>query len=138
VIATLVYLALQIGHSNEIASDNSAKGFTETVFELSGAPAMDRQFAEIWNRGHAHFAELDEVDQQRLILHESRGLDLAHLAWQQRNRGLMADVQWKKVLWNVEHFGQRQAIREAWTIFRSSYDAKFQDAMDPYFAKPAS
>ena len=71
-IATLVYLAVLVRHSNEIARDNSAKVYNETVFELAGSIAVDRQLAEVWVRGGDQFAELDDVDQQRLILFEFR------------------------------------------------------------------
>ena len=137
VIATLAYLAVQVRQGNEIARDNSAKLFNERLFELAGSVAVDRHLAEVWVRGGEGFAELDEVDQQRIILHEWRGIDLFHLAWQQRRRGIMAESVWKKACWNMETLGRRQALREAWNVFRDSYDHEFQAMADPYLGRGA-
>jgi haloalkane dehalogenase len=37
----------------------------------------------------------------------------------------------------METLGRRQAIREAWKVFRESYDSEFQDMVDPYLGRIA-
>ena len=137
VLVTLIYLALQVRQSNHIAQDSSSRVFNETVFALCTDVAGDRALAETWSRGGDHFDELDAIDRQRLILFEWRALDVWHLAFQQHQAGIMNDVQWNKALFNIELMGARQALREAWKVYRTGYDEAFRNLADPYLGFPA-
>ena len=132
VLITLIYLALQVRHGNEIAQDNASTVFAQAVSGLNSAVASDRGFAEIWVRGGNHFAELDDVDRQRLVLFEWKALDIWHLSFQQRQAGIMTDTQWDQAIFNLELMGQRQSVREAWEVFRAGYKEEFRTLMDAH------
>ena len=111
--------------------------WTDYNFDLAGRVATDRDLAEIWVKADSEFEGLDVVDRQRLIMYEWRAIDAWHHAFQSHIRGILPDHQWNKIPWVLESpIGRRQSVREAWRIFRGSYDREFQELMDRHLGGP--
>ncbi len=51
-----------------------------------------------------------------------------------RQQDLVKDGDWNELLWLIQHFGDYQSTRMAWTLFRESFDKPFQDFIDGQFA----
>ncbi len=131
VLATLLYLALQVRQGNHIARQNASQALMGATFELAGRVAVDRGLAEVWAHGEDRFDELDATDQQRLVFYEWRGLESFHNSFHQHRSGLLPDYQWRKQQWVYRNaIGKRQAVVEAWRVFRESYDEEFRAVVD--------
>ncbi len=130
VLVTLIYLAKLLRQSNDLARDNASKVYTDYVFDLTGRIAVDRSLAEDWVRAGSNFGEMDAVDQQRFLFYEWRAIEAWHHAFLQRKRQILGDSEWNKICWTIEYIGERQAIREAWKVFRGAYDDEFQAFFD--------
>ena len=126
VLATLIYLALQVRHGNSLAEAGASKVYMETVFDITGFIVQDRQLAETWARAGTHFNELDAVDQQRLLFFEWRAIESWNHAFVQRKRGVLRDEEWNRVTGIIDVVGSSQAIQESWKVFRGLYDEEFQ------------
>ncbi len=93
--------------------------------------AIDRELAEVWAKGGDRFEELDDIDQLRLILYEWRGFESLYHAFHQNRAGLMPAYQWTKLQWVYGNaIGERQAVAEAWSTFRDSFEEKFRTVVD--------
>ena len=93
--------------------------------------AIDRELAEVWAKGGDRFEELDDIDQLRLILYEWRGFESLYHAFHQHRAGLMPAYQWTKLQWVYGNaIGERQAVAEAWSTFRDSFEEKFRTVVD--------
>jgi hypothetical protein len=135
VLVTFVYLALQVKQGNEIARDSASQQWTAFNFTLAGDVVDDRALAEIWIRGGEDFDSLDSVDRQRMVLFEWRALELWHHTFHQHRRGVLPEDQWAKIEAIFKGpIGRRQSVKEAWRAFRPTYDADFQELVDPYLA----
>jgi hypothetical protein len=133
VVATLVYLARQIHQNTKALRMSAASERLERDFEIVLPVVENRAFAEVWLKGGDQFEKLDAVDKQRLFLFERRAITFWHHIYQLRNQGLLPDSSWQEQLWIMQNIGQRQAIQEAWHVYRGSYATAFQQFLEEQF-----
>jgi len=134
VVASLIYVARQLGQTNTMMRVAAASERLEKDYELVLPMIESREVAEIWVKGANDFAELDPVDQQRLLFFERRALMLWHHFFHLRKQGLVGDANWNEQVWIIRSIGRRQAVREAWKIFRDNFDAPFVGFVEEQFA----
>ncbi len=65
ILATLIYLSVQIRQSIQEARDATAWRITESIAELAKTIATDSDSAEIWCRGVDEFDSLSRVERER-------------------------------------------------------------------------
>ena len=133
VIASLIYLAKQLGQTNAMMRVSAANSRIEREYDLLSGIINSREIAEYWCKGGSSFDKLDEVDQQRLIFFERRAIVLWHHLFSLRQQGLYSDDDWYWNEWVIQNIGRRQSIREAWSQFRDSYKEPFQEYIDGQF-----
>jgi len=46
---------------------------------------------------------------------------------------LLPDSGWQEQLWVMQNIGRREALREAWHMYKASFDAPFQDFLEEQF-----
>ncbi len=46
---------------------------------------------------------------------------------------LLPDANWHNQSWIIQNIGRRQAIREAWSLFKDGYETPFQEYVDNQF-----
>jgi len=134
VIASLVYIAKQLGQTNSMMRVSAANERVEREYDLLNSIIDNRETAEYWCKGGSSFDSLDEVDQQRLIFFERRAIVLWHHLFSLRQQGLYSDEDWYWNEWIIQNIGRRQSVREAWRQFRDSYKKPFQEYIDGQFA----
>ena len=134
IVISLIYVARQLRQTNLMMKNAAASERLERDYELVSPLIESRDFAEIWVRGDQNFGDLDHVDQQRLIFFERRAIVLWHHTFQMQKQNLYLEANWVETIWIMQNLGRRQAIREAWKIFRDNFQADFVAFLDEQFA----
>jgi len=134
IVISLIYVAKQLKQTNLMMKNAAASERLERDYELVLPMIESRDFAEVWAKGEHNFDELDHVDQQRLIFFERRAIMLWHHLFQMKKQDLIPEANWEETVWVVQNIGRRQALREAWKIFRHNVDKSFGDFVDQQFA----
>ena len=133
VIASLIYVARQLGQTNTMMRVNAASERLERDFEIVQSIVENPELAEIWLKGGESFDDLEEVEKQRLLFFERRAIMLWHHQFQLHHQGLMPDANWFESLWIIRNIGRRQSVREAWKIYGSGFEAPFQTFIKEQF-----
>ena len=133
VVASLVYVARQLGQNTSMMRVSAAGERLERDYELVLPIIESKEFAEVWVKGDHEFNDLDDADKQRLLFFERRAINLWHHMYQLRMQSLLPDVNWHEQTWVIQNIGRRQAIREAWRLFRGGFETPFQEFVDSQF-----
>ena len=134
VVASLVYVARQLGQNTAMMRLNAASERIHWDYEIAAPLIQSREIAEIWAKGESEFASLDAIDQHRLMFFERRAIVLWHHLFQLRQQHLLPDADWHEHTWIIQNLGRRQAIRETWDVFREAYEKPFRDFLQDQFA----
>ena len=134
VIASLVYVAKQLGQNTAIMRVTASSERLERDYDIVAPLIENRELAEIWMKGGQEFDALDDVDKQRLLFFERRAIMLWNHTYQLRKQHLLPDAIWQENLWIIQNIGRREAVREAWSMFRSAFDPSFQKFVEDQFA----
>jgi len=132
IVVTLIYLAVQIRQNNQALRANFEGQSLSRSYDLQLRYASDRQVAEWWARGADEFAELDSVDQQRLIVWEFAAIELWWTNYLARKRGFVSDEYWHHQLELFKIFGNREAVKAAWRLLRPGYSDEFRQLLDGF------
>jgi hypothetical protein len=133
IVASLAYVARQLSQNTAIMRASAASERVERDYELVLPLIESREFAEIWIKGDQDFGALHEADQQRLLFFERRAITLWHHMFQLREQNLLADSSWDEQVWVIRNIGRRQAVREAWRLFKGAYEPSFTEFVDGEF-----
>lgn len=134
IIVSLFYVAQQLRQNTAMMRVGASNDRVKRDFDIIDSLLNSREMAEVWHKGETQFADLDEVDQQRAIFFEYRAIVLWHHVFELRQQNLTSDADWRWNKWVIRNIGRRQAVREAWQLFRDSYERSFQDFIDQQFA----
>ena len=135
VVASLAYVARQLGQNTAMMRVNAASEWVERDYEIAAPFIESRELAEIWMKAGVEFESLDAVDKQRILFFERRAIILWHHLFQLRNQNLLPDAVWREHTWVIQNIGRRQAIRESWQVFKDAYETSFQDFIDEQFER---
>ena len=133
VVASLIYVGRQLSQSTAMMRISAASEQLERDYELVLPLIESHEFAEIWLKGDSRIDELDEADKQRLLFFERRAITLWHHHFELRRQEMLPDSNWHNQNWIIQNIGRRQAIREAWSLFRGGYEIPFQEYVDSQF-----
>jgi hypothetical protein len=133
VVASLIYVGKQLGQNTAMMRISAASEQLERDHELVLPLIESHELAEIWLKGDHQFDELDDADKHRLLFFERRAITLWHHHYQQRMQELLPDSNWHNQSWIIQNIGRRQAIREAWRLFKDGYETPFQEYVDNQF-----
>lgn len=127
IVATLIYLAMQVRQNTIAMRTKGEQEYAHRILDFYHPVALDRRVAEWWVKGAENFAELDSIDQQRLMLWEISGLRLWFILYLARQRGAVSDEFWENVRPSIKRFGKRASVRAAWQKMELSYTAEFRN-----------
>ena len=133
VVASLVYVGRQIGQNTAMMRVSAASETMERDYDLVLPLIESAEVTELWLKGDHELDELSEADRQRLLFFERRAISLWHHNFQLRDQDLFPDAMWHNQNWIIQNFGRRQAIREAWSLFKDSHETSFQEYVDKQF-----
>lgn len=130
VVASLVYVAVQLRQHTAMMRTLASQERVQRDFDIASALIENRDVAEIWVKGRSNFASLSEVDQQRLIWFERRAIIHWNNMFELRNRGQLPEADWHELAWLIRGLGRNQGLLATWQIFRGSFGAPFQAFLD--------
>jgi hypothetical protein len=133
VVASLIYLARQLKQTTAMMRVGAANERVQRDYDIVSSLINSREVAEIVMKGESEFSALDDVDKHRVIMFDHRAIVEWHRLFSLRQQDLYSDSDWRWNEWIIQHFGRREAVREAWRIFRGAYDKPFQDYLDDQF-----
>lgn len=134
VIASLIYVARQLAQNTAAIQLTAASERVQRDYEIAAPLIEDREFAAVWARGESEFAELEPVDQLRLLWFERRAIVLWYHLYHLRQKGMLPDADWHEHTWIIRTVGRRQAVRATWQMFRDAYEPSFRGFVDGQFA----
>ncbi len=135
VIASLVYVARQLGQNTATMRAGASAQRVQRDAELNFRVSDSQEFAEIWLKGRAEFDSLDEAERTRLIFFNRSAIVHWHNMFSMRAQNLLSDADWNEMTWLIENLaGPRQDTHEAWRMFRSSFGEPFQVFLDAHLA----
>ena len=134
VVASLLYVARQIGQNTDQMRINASSERINRDFDITGMLAGSRELAEVWLKGGSELEGLDDVDKIRLMLFERRAITHWHNMFWLRQRHVLPDADWYELKWVIQNIGRREAIRESWKMFRDGFEAPFREFLDGQFS----
>ena len=126
VIASLIYVAKQLGQNTAMMRVAASSERVQRDFELGESLIDSREIAEFWLKGDSELESLDPADRTRLMFFERRAILHWHNMYELRQEGLLPDADWHELRWAIRNFGRRQAIREAWNLFGESFQQPYR------------
>jgi hypothetical protein len=132
VVASLIYVGKQIQLNNQEMRVSAARTYAQVINDLQFSIALNRDFAEVWVKGGAELAGLDEVDKTRVISLELIGVYNWYHVFGLRQQNLLSDREWLQIEWAMENFGKRESVRESWKWMKGGFDISFQNFMAQY------
>ncbi len=133
VVASLIYVGRQLGQNTAMMRISAASETLERDYDLVLPLIESHELAVIWLKGDHQLDELDEADKTRLMFFERRAFTLWNHNYQLRQQDLLPDANWHNQSWIIRNIGRRQAIREAWRLFKESHETPFQEYIDSLF-----
>ncbi len=135
VIASLVYVARQLGQNTEMMRANAAGQRVQHDAELNFRVSDNNDgFTEIWLKGITALDSLSEAERIRLIFFNRSAIVHWHNMFSLRSQNLLPDSAWNEMTWLIRHIGLRQDVLEAWRMFKGSFDRPFQEFLDSELA----
>lgn len=132
IVASLIYVGRQLQQTTLQMKVGAASERLQLFNQFWFRIAHDREFAELWLKGHAQYSTLDEVDQLRVQSFESAGLSTWSFFFELHEAEVLAESQWSEQVRDFEMIGRREAMREAWKSNKSRYSGPFQNLMAKY------
>ncbi|NIQ12005.1 MAG: hypothetical protein GWO23_21225 [Gammaproteobacteria bacterium] len=133
VVASLVYVGRQVSQNTAMMRVAASSDTVERDHGLVLPLIESEELAEIWLKGDHRLSELSEANRQRLLLFERRAITLWHHNYQLRIQGLLSDAVWHYQNAMIRFLSQRQSMREAWGIFKDTFEPSFQTYVDDQF-----
>jgi hypothetical protein len=138
VIASLVYVAIQLRQNTAAMRAGASADRVLSDAGLNFKIADNAEFTAIWLKGRSDFYSLDEVERIRLIFFNRPAIVHWHNMFDLHAQNLLPEEDWNEVAWLIRHLAApRQDAREAWKIFRDSFDEPFRKFLDAQFAAAA-
>jgi hypothetical protein len=133
VVVSLVYLGRQLSHNTEMIRVAVATETLEIDHTIILPIIESEEFAEIWLKGDHRLNELSEANMQRLLIFERRAFTLWHHNFQLRSQKFVSDDTWYYQNGMIQFLSHREAVRQAWSIFKVTYEPPFQEYVDEQF-----
>lgn len=133
VVVSLVYAGRQVVQNTAMMRVAAASETLERDHGLVLAMIESEELAEIWLKGDDWLNELSEANRQRLLLFERRAITLWHHNFQLHRQDLLSDATWYYQNQMIQFLARRQAMREAWRIFKITFETSFREYVDDQF-----
>lgn len=130
VIASLVYVARQLGQNIDMMRATASGQRVQRDAELNFRLSDSQEFTELWLKGGTAFDSHSEAQRTRLIFFSRSAIVHWHQMFNLRSQSLLPDSDWNEMTWLIRHVGIRQDTLAAWKMFEDSFDKSFQEFLD--------
>lgn len=138
VVASLVYVAIQLRQNTEMMRTVASQERVQRDFDISSILIEHRDVAEIWTRGRVDFESLDETDQNRLIFFERRAFIHWNNMFDLNRKNQLPVSDWNEIVWLIRSLVGNQGLKATWQIFGESFSPEFQAFINEQFRKAES
>ncbi len=136
VVATLIYLSVQIRQNTRATMAESRYSAGQTLTQLSLAISSDTEFSDIWARGLANLGSLSPKERFRWNFHAYACWDAWEIAHSQWRRSMLSAGDWSKYVRIIEHQLATPGMREYWNETREAYHPEFRKLVESIEPKP--
>lgn len=131
-IASLLYVGKQVQLNREQLKAGAEGQYYAWADHVFSRISLDRDFAEVWNKGATGLADLDEVDRERIVNHEIGALYMWHQFYLMLQKGVLPSHVEAAFDWSLRGIGNRQSMREAWKVAKPGFDESFRQFVSEY------
>jgi len=130
VIASLLYVGVQVKHSARAGRLETAHEIMSGVTSFFDLLASNRELAGIWHRGAFNFQGLDETERLRFTLAVVRNLRTTHEHFLHWRDGAIDAETWQSMTAQFADGMQLPGWQEVWSRRRHHFNKDFQDYVD--------
>lgn len=127
VIATVIYVALQIRNNSEAVLGSTEHALISQEMSLA---ALIAEHANIYRRGKRN---IDELDADEVVVFEQlviASMALLYSAFAQYKRGLIPESTWHAYLSDWPNYINQPGFQAQWKQLKNSYPPEFIDSLD--------
>ena len=127
VIATVVYVALQIRHNSEAVQGSTEQALMSQEMAFY---ALVIENAAIWGRGRD---SMDELNAEETIVFENlvaAAMSQLYSAFVQYRRGLIPESVWVAYMGDWTAYLERAGFQHAWKNLQHAYPVEFRNTLD--------
>jgi hypothetical protein len=135
VIASLVFVALQVRLGVQMLRDAAVRNHTDKVQSVSRMLSENPQLCELWARGSkAGLAPLSDADRVQFVNFYTHILRVWEELYLQYKSGVMDNALWAANISILRDAHRMRGAREAWAVRRHLFTQEFQNFYDGYTA----
>ena len=130
VIATLIYLAIQIRANTTATQGSTENAIIKEGKDLVSASFKDRESAELFLRGCNDFNSLDDIERAIFTNRVSPYFLFWYNAFSQNNKELISTELWETFEKDITGFFMNPGFHEVWGLIRDSFPPDYQNYVD--------
>ena len=135
VIASLVFVALQVRMGVQMLRDSAVRNHTDKVQSVSRMLSENPQLCDLWARGSkAGLVTLSEAERVQFVNFYTHVLRVWEELFLQYKSGLMNNALWAANMTILRDTHPMRGAQEAWAVRRHLFTQAFQDFYDAYAA----
>ena len=129
VVASLLYVAIQIRHSANIAESDAFERSTQN-FMSSQSALLDPKLGELFLRGKENYDALDDVERLHFQIIMSNLLYEMEITMEKREAGLVTDDLMEPYYFYFEDLVSHPGVKEYLQVGRNLHSSLFRDWLD--------
>jgi hypothetical protein len=135
VIASLVYLAIQIRQNTKSVRSATYQSSTRDIVQLSDQMSQDPELTRIWFEGLRGFDSMPQADRRRFAAYMMGAYRRYESMLYQTQQGLLEQEWWEGVGNNLEDMTLQPGTQAWWTDARHLFRPEFQQFVDGIIEK---
>ena len=130
VVASVIYLAVQVKHSSQSTKISAAQSFAEVDNGFVGVINLSRELPEVLHRGAKGLSELEGGDVIRFMAFHDQVFISAQATYLQWRSDTLDESLWSIIRNACADLLSQPGQQEWWQIRRHWFDEDFRDLMD--------
>jgi len=135
IVATLIYLAIQVRQNTRATRLESSRAITSEFNSFLDMLASNRELADIWYGGLSNYQSLDDTDKMRFTLAVSRVVRTTQEGFMEWREGAMDTEDWQTIAKPFMDLLRYHGFREVWSKRKHHYSNDFQNFVDKVIAE---
>ena len=136
VLATLIYLSIQIRNNTREVQTENVHRVTDSFNELNLLIASDEGLAELWHKGAQNYNDLSDIEKARFNFVWLSAFRIYDSLYYQIQRGTGDEVLWQTELATLKWLFTYPGARDWWTQQQFAFSPGFKEYIDEHVRKP--
>ena len=130
VLATLIYLSIQIRNNTKEVKSENVHRVTDSFNQLNLLVASDERLAELWHRGMANYDDLSDTEQASFGFMQLAAFRIYDSLYYQIQRGTGDEQLWNAELETIRWLFSGPGFRAWWWQQQFGFSPDFQKFID--------